>query len=270
MEWSCPKCGKIDKRFGLHRCINISASESDSIFSEIEEIEVDKSVHPSDKKEQDMSPYYQILELKSGASKEEIMQAFKNLIAVWNPSRFNDDPQLKEKASAKIKELDDAYEKLLMYLATENQQKHKEKLHEKPKLKSTTYTDSSSDLSPNTSQRNSYATSGNVKAVSREPVSGLAWVAIFFLSSFIVYIVETAVIFSGLSQPPVNFLAFAFGYGVGQMPVDLLLGGLVLMVLKFTGVYRQTGVWRFLSISLFIGILPGLLVRQWLVVYPMK
>lgn len=39
MEWICPKCGKIDKRFGLHQCSSVSSSELDSIFSEAEKIE---------------------------------------------------------------------------------------------------------------------------------------------------------------------------------------------------------------------------------------
>ncbi len=64
----------------------------------------------------DNSTYYQILGLTSSASKEEIKQAYKDLLNVWNPERFNDDPQLKEKASAKIKEIDEAYEKLLVHL----------------------------------------------------------------------------------------------------------------------------------------------------------
>ncbi len=122
-----------------------------------------------------------------------------------------------------------------------------------------------SSSSSNSHRINSHTTSGNVETLSGKSANSWSWVAIFFLSCVVVYIVEVTVTFSGLSQTPAEFLAGAFGYGVGQMPVDLLLGGLVLMVLKFTGVYRWTGVWRFLTVSLFIGILPGLLVRQWLI-----
>ncbi len=49
MEWRCPKCGKIDKRFGFHKCSSVSSSEVDSIFSEIEDFEKQEKIQ--DKKQ---------------------------------------------------------------------------------------------------------------------------------------------------------------------------------------------------------------------------
>lgn len=170
-NWKCPRCNSTNDRTS-YKCscgyiigpeeqakYKVESDTSDSKFESREEDNKRTEQEQRGKDRQDgeqysnqpnIDKYYYILGLKLSASKEEVMQAYKNLIAVWNPSRFNEDPQLKETASAKIKEIDDAYEKLLMYLATESQQKHKEELHEKPKLKSTTYTDSlSSDSSSN-------------------------------------------------------------------------------------------------------------------------
>ena len=97
--------------------------EASSGFKNREEYEVWKASKIKETQEKrssqnDNGIYYQILGIKSSASKEEIKQAYKDLLSVWNPERFHDDPQLKEKASAKIKEIDGAYEKLLVQLVT--------------------------------------------------------------------------------------------------------------------------------------------------------
>lgn len=68
------------------------------------------------------SSYYEILGIKASASKEEIKQAYKDLLNVWNPDRFADDPSLQQKAREKIKEIDDAYEKLILHSAKNSSQ----------------------------------------------------------------------------------------------------------------------------------------------------
>lgn len=65
----------------------------------------------------DINKYYEILGLKSGSSKEEIKQAYKDLLNIWNPSKHADDIQLQQKAQEKIKEIDNAYEKILLSLS---------------------------------------------------------------------------------------------------------------------------------------------------------
>lgn len=68
------------------------------------------------------SSYYEILGIKASASKEEIKKAYKDLLNVWNPERFSNEPSLQQKAREKIKEIDDAYEKLILYSAKNSSQ----------------------------------------------------------------------------------------------------------------------------------------------------
>jgi DnaJ-domain-containing protein 1 len=52
----------------------------------------------------------EILGLKSGASQEEVNQAYKDLVNVWHPDRFVGNPRLQKKAEEKVKEINAAYE----------------------------------------------------------------------------------------------------------------------------------------------------------------
>jgi len=65
----------------------------------------------------DINRYYEILEVKSGASLEEVKRAYRDLVRVWHPDRFSHDPRLQEKAQEKLKEINDAYEKLQAFLS---------------------------------------------------------------------------------------------------------------------------------------------------------
>ena len=47
--------------------------------------------------------HYQILEIETGASQDDIKQAYKDLAKVWHPDRFSDSPRLKQKAEEKLK-----------------------------------------------------------------------------------------------------------------------------------------------------------------------
>ena len=55
---------------------------------------------------------YRILDLEPGASLKEVRQAYKDIIQVWHPDRFEFNPRLKEKAGTKLKEINLAYETL--------------------------------------------------------------------------------------------------------------------------------------------------------------
>jgi hypothetical protein len=59
--------------------------------------------------------YYQLLDLKPGASKHEVKQAYKDLIVVWHPDRFAHNPRLQQKAQEKVKEINAAYAFLKSY-----------------------------------------------------------------------------------------------------------------------------------------------------------
>ncbi len=50
------------------------------------------------------------LGLKPGASQEEVNQAYRDLVNVWHPDRFESNPRLQKKAEEKVKEINAAYE----------------------------------------------------------------------------------------------------------------------------------------------------------------
>jgi len=56
---------------------------------------------------------FEILELRPGASPEEIRAAYRDAVAVWHPDRFANNPRLKRKAEEKLKEINEAYEILI-------------------------------------------------------------------------------------------------------------------------------------------------------------
>jgi outer membrane protein assembly factor BamE (lipoprotein component of BamABCDE complex) len=65
---------------------------------------------------EDIDRYYEILELRSGASLEEVKRTYRDLVRVWHPDRFSHDPRLQQKTQEKLKEINEAYEKLQAFL----------------------------------------------------------------------------------------------------------------------------------------------------------
>jgi curved DNA-binding protein CbpA len=59
---------------------------------------------------------YEILGLEPGASIEEVKIAYRDLVKVWHPDRFINDPRLQLKSNEKIKEINEAYNELLFFL----------------------------------------------------------------------------------------------------------------------------------------------------------
>ena len=53
--------------------------------------------------------YYEILQLRPGASPSQIQQAYRDLVRVWHPDRFAHDPRLQKIAEHKLKEINAAY-----------------------------------------------------------------------------------------------------------------------------------------------------------------
>jgi curved DNA-binding protein CbpA len=65
--------------------------------------------------EKSIERFYEVLELKVGASQNEIKDAYRDLAKVWHPDRFSHDPKLQIKAEEKLKLINQAYEKLRSY-----------------------------------------------------------------------------------------------------------------------------------------------------------
>lgn len=60
----------------------------------------------------DIQACLQVLELPREASPEQIRRAYKDLAAIWHPDRFANNPRLRRRAEAKLKEINRAYETL--------------------------------------------------------------------------------------------------------------------------------------------------------------
>ncbi|AFY47115.1 DnaJ-class molecular chaperone with C-terminal Zn finger domain [Nostoc sp. PCC 7524] len=60
-----------------------------------------------------LEQYYQILEISTDASVDEIKQAYRDLAQIWHPDRYAYNPKLQQKAEAKFKSINVAYEKLM-------------------------------------------------------------------------------------------------------------------------------------------------------------
>lgn len=56
--------------------------------------------------------FYELLGAAPGASAQELKEAYRDLAKVWHPDRFAHDPRLQQKAQEKLKEINEAYERL--------------------------------------------------------------------------------------------------------------------------------------------------------------
>ena len=60
----------------------------------------------------DLRECYSVLEVPGGAPLSEIVKAHKDLVLVWHPDRFNQNPDLRKKAEEKLKQINEAYNRL--------------------------------------------------------------------------------------------------------------------------------------------------------------
>ena len=74
----------------------------------------------------DIEQSFEILELDRGASTDEIKQSYKDIVTVWHPDRFSNNPRLKQKAEEKLKEVNVAYDTLKSYLSSEQRMEPKQ------------------------------------------------------------------------------------------------------------------------------------------------
>ena len=67
----------------------------------------------------DIQTCLQLLELPQDASPEQVRRAYKDLVAIWHPDRFATNPRLRQRAEAKVKEINRAYETLEAFFSSE-------------------------------------------------------------------------------------------------------------------------------------------------------
>jgi hypothetical protein len=60
----------------------------------------------------------EILELKNATSMSQVKLAYRELARVWHPDRFHANPQKKQRAEKKMREINMAYEKLIAFLSS--------------------------------------------------------------------------------------------------------------------------------------------------------
>ncbi len=59
----------------------------------------------------DFRECYRVLEVEPDASPEVLKRAYRDLVKVWHPDRFADDPRLQNRAQEKLKQINLAYGK---------------------------------------------------------------------------------------------------------------------------------------------------------------
>ncbi|MCF8128250.1 MAG: J domain-containing protein [Deltaproteobacteria bacterium] len=60
---------------------------------------------------------YKTLDLKTGASINDVRKAYKDMVRVWHPDRFADNIRLRAKANEKLKEINLAYSEIKKFWA---------------------------------------------------------------------------------------------------------------------------------------------------------
>ena len=96
----------------------------------------------------DIRQCFDVLELDSNASIDEAKQAYKDMVNIWHPDRFSNNPRLKQKAEDKLKEINEAYEMMQSFLSSKKPLEPEKALHGKA--------DSESEISANARSRAGY------------------------------------------------------------------------------------------------------------------
>jgi curved DNA-binding protein CbpA len=96
----------------------------------------------------DIRQCFDVLELDSNATIDEAKQAYKDMVNIWHPDRFSNNPRLKQKAEDKLKEINEAYKIMQSFLSSKKPLEPKKAPHGKA--------DSESEISANASRRAGY------------------------------------------------------------------------------------------------------------------
>jgi curved DNA-binding protein CbpA len=84
----------------------------------------------------DLKDCYRLLELKPGATLDEVKRGYRELVKVWHPDRFTEDAVLQQKAQEKLKRINAAYEAIMAYLANGQEDLPPEEPEVQPKARS--------------------------------------------------------------------------------------------------------------------------------------
>jgi curved DNA-binding protein CbpA len=99
----------------------------------------------------DIRQCFDVLELDRNASIDEAKQAYKDMVNIWHPDRFSNNPRLKQKAEDKLKEINEAYQMIQSFLSLKKPLEPDKAQHGKA--------DSESEISANVSSKAGYHTS---------------------------------------------------------------------------------------------------------------
>lgn len=101
----------------------------------------------------DITKCYETLGLKPEASLDEVKEAYRDLVKVWHPDRFAQDPKLQLKAQEKLKEINEAYQKIQDFL--ENLSAYQQATGTNRKNTTETNTDTEQASAPDKEKRDS-------------------------------------------------------------------------------------------------------------------
>lgn len=113
--------------------------------------------------EKSIETFYEILELKAGASQNEIKDAYRDLAKVWHPDRFSHDPKLQIKAEEKLKLINQAYEKLRSYDYEPNNFSERQEKRSKTEPKTETFWEQNKQPSPTKWERSRHQADDQTK-----------------------------------------------------------------------------------------------------------
>lgn len=71
----------------------------------------------------DLERCYEILGIKPNSRLEDIKLAYRDLVKVWHPDRFANNPRIQKKANEEIKGINYAYNQIIKYLSSEKREK---------------------------------------------------------------------------------------------------------------------------------------------------
>ncbi len=65
---------------------------------------------------EEIQGYYRLLEIEPGSPLDAVKEAYRELIKVWHPDRFPNDPKLRKRATDRAAAINGAYERITAYL----------------------------------------------------------------------------------------------------------------------------------------------------------